>query len=98
MSAGFDSPLIAWATGLWGAVVGYIRSRGEDKPYAIASFALHCVAASFAAWLVWLACRAAGVDDGWIAVYTGLAGYLGPESIKPLEARFVAAITGAGKP
>lgn len=82
-----SAAILAWATGIWGAIVGYLRGRDDAHPLGALSLVLHCVTASFAAWLTWLACIALDVGPEWVPVYTGLAGYLGVESIRPLEAR-----------
>lgn len=100
MLSGWRGALVAWLTGLWGAGVAYARSRTEASPWGVLSMVVHLFVNGFVTWLAWLGCFSMGVQGAEAAVISGLAGYLGVETLKPAEpqlAAFWARLFGGGK-
>ena len=80
-----DHPMVAWLTGLWGAGVAYARSRTQENPWGWGSFALHLATNCFVVWLAWVACQEQGMAPNVAVIISGVAGWLGVETMRFFE-------------
>lgn len=83
---------LAALTALWGGLVSYSRRIQTGAKHSWASIFMHMSMSGFAGVLCWLVCVQFTVPPPLTALCTGLAGHMGAEFIKLLEARFKAKI------
>ena len=75
-------------TALWGGLVSYFRRVQAGMPHTWASLFMHMSMSGFAGLLCWLGCLQFDVPAPLTAICAGLAGHMGAEFIKIIEARF----------
>lgn len=86
--------VLAAVTAMWGGIVNYLgRIQKGEKPTVIGAL-IHLSMSGFAGLLCWLLCAQFGVAGFMTAICTGLAGHLGSEFVKLLEAKFIKKVKG----
>lgn len=75
-------------TALWGGLVSYFRRVQSGMPHTWFSAFMHMSMSGFAGLLCWLGCLQFDVPAPLTAICTGLAGHMGAEFVKIIEARF----------
>lgn len=75
-------------TALWGGLVSYFRRVQSGMPHSWVSVFMHMSMSGFAGLLCWLGCLQFDVPGPLTAICTGLAGHMGAEFIKIIEAKF----------
>ncbi|EMB2321422.1 phage holin family protein [Acinetobacter baumannii] len=86
--------LLAAITAMWGGIVNYLsKVQAGQKPTFVGAM-IHLSMSGFAGLLCWLLCAQFQVAGFMTAICTGLAGHLGSEFIRLLEAKFVRKIKG----
>lgn len=79
---------LATLTALWGGLVSYFRRVQQGMRHSWASIVMHMASSGFAGLMCWLGCIQFEVPGPLTAICTGLAGHMGAEFIKIIEARF----------
>lgn len=79
---------LAVLTALWGGLVSYFRRVQQGAKHSWLSIAMHMTSSGFAGLLCWLGCVQFEVPATLTAICTGLAGHMGAEFIKIIEAKF----------
>lgn len=79
---------LAAITALWGGLVSYFRRVQSGMPHSWTSAFMHMAMSGFAGLLCWLGCVQFAVPGPLTAICTGLAGHMGAEFIKIIEAKF----------
>ena len=82
-------------TGMWGALASYLRRLQAGEAFRLVSLMSHLVISIFASLLVGLLCVHIGAPWPLMAMSTGLAGWMGVEAIKIVEARWLARATNS---
>ena len=85
---------LAILTALWGGLVSYFSRIQRGASHSWASVTMHMTMSGFAGLMCWLGCLQFDVPAPLTAICTGLAGHMGAEFVKILEAKFQAKITG----
>jgi hypothetical protein len=80
-------------TALWGGTVGYLRQVQKGKAFHFAALVMHLSISGFSGLMFWLLSVEYQLSQPLAAVVTGMAGYMGGEAIKLLEARAVSGMT-----
>lgn len=81
---------LAAITALWGGLVSYFRRVQSGMKHSWISVFMHMSMSGFAGLLCWLGCLQFEVPGPLTAICTGLAGHMGAEFIKIIEAKFEA--------
>ena len=89
---------LAVLTALWGGTTSYIRRITLGHRHSWMSATLHMISSGFAGLICWLGCVQFEVPPALTAICTGLAGHMGVEFIKIVEARFKARINEVAMP
>lgn len=79
---------LAALTALWGGLVSYFRRVQLGHEHSWTSVTMHMAMSGFAGLMCWLGCLQFNVPPPLTAICTGLAGHMGAEFIKIIEARF----------
>lgn len=79
---------LAAVTALWGGLVSYFRRVQSGMKHSWVSVFMHMSMSGFAGLLCWLGCLQFEVPGPLTAICTGLAGHMGAEFIKIIEAKF----------
>ena len=79
---------LAAVTALWGGLVSYFRRVQSGMKHSWISVFMHMSMSGFAGLLCWLGCLQFEVPGPLTAICTGLAGHMGAEFIKIIEAKF----------
>lgn len=79
---------LAALTALWGGLVSYFRRVQAGHSHSWASVTMHMASSGFAGLMCWLGCLQFEVPGPLTAICTGLAGHMGAEFVKIIEARF----------
>lgn len=79
---------LATLTALWGGLVSYFRRVQSGMKHSWTSIVMHMASSGFAGLMCWLGCIQFEVPGPLTAICTGLAGHMGAEFIKIIEARF----------
>lgn len=79
---------LAAVTALWGGLVSYFRRVQSGMKHSWISVLMHMSMSGFAGLLCWLGCLQFEVPGPLTAICTGLAGHMGAEFIKIIEAKF----------
>lgn len=81
---------LAAITALWGGFVSYFRRIQQGAKFSWLSIFMHLSMSGFAGLMCGLGCLHFEVSAPLTAISTGLAGHMGAEFIKLIEARFAA--------
>lgn len=84
---------LAAITALWGGLVSYFRRVQAGHLHSWVSAFVHMASSGFAGLMCWLGCLQFEVPAPLTAICTGLAGHMGAEFIKIIEAKFTAKLT-----
>lgn len=79
---------LATLTALWGGLVSYFRRVQQGMKHSLISIVMHMSMSGFAGLMCWLGCIQFDVPGPLTAICTGLAGHMGAEFIKIIEAKF----------
>lgn len=79
---------LATLTALWGGLVSYFRRVQQGMQHSWISIVMHMSMSGFAGLMCWLGCVQFEVPGALTAICTGLAGHMGAEFIKIIEAKF----------
>lgn len=85
---------LAALTALWGGLVSYIHRVRMGHEHTLGGIIMHFGISGFAGLMCWLGCVQFGISAPLTAICTGLAGHMGVEFIKIVEARFAARLNG----
>lgn len=87
---------LATLTALWGGLVSYFHRVQQGMRHSWISIVMHMSMSGFAGLMCWLGCLQFEVPGPLTAICTGLAGHMGAEFIKIIEARFESKLYGNG--
>ncbi len=79
---------LAAITAMWGGLVSYFRRIQQGAKFSWLSIGMHLSMSGFAGLMCGLGCMHFNVAAPLTAICTGLAGHMGAEFIKIMEARF----------
>lgn len=88
---------LATLTALWGGLVSYFRRVQQGMKHSLISIVMHMSMSGFAGLMCWLGCIQFDVPGPLTAICTGLAGHMGAEFIKIIEAKFEDKLKGTGQ-
>ena len=79
---------LATTTALWGGLVSYFRRVQLGMKHSWIAVLMHMSMSGFAGLMCWLGCLQFEAPLPLTAICTGLAGHMGAEFIKIIEAKF----------
>lgn len=85
----FYAGLLAMVAAFWGGLVSYFRRIQQGAKHSALAATAHIATSGFAGFLAWLACVGAEVPPPMTGIVCGLAGHMGAEFVRLLEARFL---------
>ena len=84
---------LAAITAMWGGLVSYFRRIQQGLKPSWVSALMHLSMSGFAGLMCWLGCVQFEVPGPMTALCCGLAGHMGAEFIKIIEAKFASKLT-----
>jgi hypothetical protein len=79
---------LAGLTAMWGGAISYFHRIQSGLPHSWLSVLAHMSMSGFAGFMCWLGCVQFDVPVPLTAICTGLAGHMGAEFVKLIEAHF----------
>lgn len=84
---------LAAITAMWGGLVSYFRRIQTGEKHSWWGAIMHMSMSCFAGLMCWLGCVYFDIPGPITAMCTGLAGHMGAEFIKIIEAKFISKLS-----
>lgn len=89
LSSDYYVAALAMFAAIWGGLVSYFRRIQSGERYSTFAAGAHILTAGFSGLLAALACLHSDVPVYLAGVISGIAGHMGAEFVRLLEARFL---------